>query len=726
MAFNASTPGRSSPRDLTDSGSLFREFDPTAFSRSIKSDRSPWAATSSSRGARAWAPQYLPADPPTREGGSREVGARDPSRPERPPYVPSKPSARPPPTSARDFSSAPTRGGPTLDHAPRMHLTRLLAASGARGLEVVTRMAKLGKSGSQKETNDLYKGLAAIGGLDAVHAAASLLGDDVNLARVNGTTGPRATRGLISPLAAAFGLNTQADFDALTQGLAQLGGVALVADVAAAEPEMQAVDENLHDLENAIGADLGLPPQTRGSRAGLPDDVTATLQQAGLGALSDGISWASGGKASVDRVLATVGPAGAEIVRFLAEERGAVRDAAKNEALAQIAALGGVEGLHAAAVATGDRGLFGDIFGGIANGAMFWCLLLSSRLVLSHRAFLRRFAGLFGDIFGGIANVGMGILQGGMGGGLPGALMGGAGAGLNLVGSLIGNRDIEAKAAESNVVLANLVAVAGPRGIPLVAELQRTTDDAKIGLAYQARLLRPLKNYLQSFRLAYLAGDDAPSALAAAAQLSGDRGLLDMLKTAAGKAGSWAAKTGTALAKDAAKQAIHGALDAFNSGATWQDSLQAGFDRVKNESTIGKAGSAAAGFLGGGSRSVERSRSAPDTGSGSDSDLTEDQRSALQQLENHPEINPLLLKQAHLLATSSESELLPGTRSMIQGALIGKLGMAAGEPIVEALENRTYLGNDDDATEKVSRAISGGIARARSLAGTAGTMTFGG
>jgi hypothetical protein len=81
-------------------------------------------------------------------------------------------------------------------------------------------------------------------------------------------------------------------------------------------------------------------------------------------------------------------------------------------------------------------------------------------------------------------------------------------------------------------------------------------------------------------RLTYLAGDATPSAIAAAAELSGDRGLTDKLKTVVGKAASWAAGTGTMLAKDAAKQAIHGALDAFNSGATWKDSLQVLYQKV--------------------------------------------------------------------------------------------------------------------------------------------------
>jgi hypothetical protein len=62
---------------------------------------------------------------------------------------------------------------------------------------------------------------------------------------------------------------------------------------------------------------------------------------------------------------------------------------------------------------------------------------------------------------------------------------------------------------------------------------------------------------------------------------------------------------------------------------------------------------------------------------------------------------------------------------MIQGALIGKLGMAAGEAIVEALENRVYLGNDDDETGKINRAIGGGRSASRSLTGAVGTMTFG-
>jgi hypothetical protein len=75
-----------------------------------------------------------------------------------------------------------------------------------------------------------------------------------------------------------------------------------------------------------------------------------------LGALSDGAGWAPGGKASVDHVLATVGPAGAEIVRLLAEKDAGLSGADRNEALANIAALGGVEGLQAAAIAAGDRG----------------------------------------------------------------------------------------------------------------------------------------------------------------------------------------------------------------------------------------------------------------------------------------------------------------------------------------------------------------------------------
>ncbi|GAQ79578.1 hypothetical protein KFL_000330240 [Klebsormidium nitens] len=645
MAFNTSSPGKSCARDLTEvnGSSLFRDFDPSAFSRSVKSR----AATSTSRGASAWTPQFLPADPANRGGGSRGVEAAGP------------PAVLVPTTSDQ------------LGNVPKMHLRRLLATAGAQGLDIVCQLAD---TDGGPVTNDLYRDLAKLGGLDAVQAAASLLGDDNCLAKVNATP-TRAARG-VKLSADDIGLGDQAAVDESIKRLAQLGGVDLVANMATATPEMRAIDKNLRDLSKAIGADLGLPPQTRGTPAGVPDDVRLTLQQAGLGALSDGASWAPGGKGSVDRVLATVGPAGAEIVRLLAEEKSAVSDANKNEALANIAALGGVEGLHAAAIATGDRGLFGDIFGGVAN-------------------------------------VGLGILQGGLTGGLPGALMGGAGAGVNLVGSLIGNRDIDTGDAvrESNVVLANLVAAAGPRGIPLVAELQKTTDDAKIGLAYQ--------------RLAYLAGDAAPSAVAAAAQLSGDRGLLDMLKTSAGKAGSWAAKTGTTLAKDAAKQALNGALDAFNSGATWQDSLQAGFVRAKSDSVAGKAGSAAVDFVGGGSRGVDRSRSARAPDSGPGKDLTDDQRSALQQLENHPEISPLLLKQAYVLATSSESELLPGTRSMIQGALIGKLGMAAGEPIVEALENRAYLGNDDDATGKVSRAIGGGRSTSRSLTGGMGTLTFG-
>jgi hypothetical protein len=99
-------------------------------------------------------------------------------------------------------------------------------------------------------------------------------------------------------------------------------------------------------------------------------------------------------------------------------------------------------------------------------------------------------AGLLGDIFGGVAKVGLEALQGGLTGGLPGAFAGGAGAGLNLISNLIGNRDIETPSAIKGRknMLANLVAAAGPRAIPLVSELQGTTDDAKIGLTYQVRL----------------------------------------------------------------------------------------------------------------------------------------------------------------------------------------------------------------------------------------------
>jgi hypothetical protein len=66
--------------------------------------------------------------------------------------------------------------------------------------------------------------------------------------------------------------------------------------------------------------------------------------------------------------------------------------------------------------------------------------------------------------------------------------------------------------------------------------------------------------------------------------------------------------------------------------------LQAGFDRVKKETAVGKAGTE---FLGGGSSGVDRSRTAPAPNSGSGTDLTDDQRSALQQLENNPDISPV-------------------------------------------------------------------------------------
>lgn len=70
----------------------------------------------------------------------------------------------------------------------------------------------------------------------------------------------------------------------------------------------------------------------------------------------------------------------------------------------------------------------------------------------------------------------MGVLQGGMTGGLPDAALGTGGAGLGAIGGLIGERDIDTRAAvrDSNVALANLVAAAGAPGDP---PGRRTAED---------------------------------------------------------------------------------------------------------------------------------------------------------------------------------------------------------------------------------------------------------
>lgn len=101
-------------------------------------------------------------------------------------------------------------------------------------------------------------------------------------------------------------------------------------------------------------ADLGLPPQSHGTPAGVPDAVRSTLQQAGLGALSDGAVWASGGR----RPWTACWRRWALLARRSCGSwrRRGTPLTTPTKTRPNIAALGGVEGLHAAVVANGDRG----------------------------------------------------------------------------------------------------------------------------------------------------------------------------------------------------------------------------------------------------------------------------------------------------------------------------------------------------------------------------------